>query len=100
MEKLNTRESKVDIEALVKRGDGQKKPMSDVLTDGEKVQMAVMLERLNNLQSQLDQIRRATGDLITSIVVARGLDPKLYGVNLAAGRILPVEGGMSNASKD
>lgn len=106
MAKLNTEKGKVGIEALARRKDGGKEQMSDVLTEGEKVQMAVMVERLNNLQAQLDQIRRATADLITSIVTARGLDPQKYGVNLAAGRILPVEGqqpvvsGVKNAKEN
>ena len=100
MDKLNAKESKVDIGALSRRGDGSKEQMTDVLTEGEKVQMAVMIERLNNLQAQLDQIRRATADLITSIVTVRGLDPQKYGVNLAAGRVLPTEEGVSNAKKD
>ena len=100
MEKLNAKEGKVDIEALARRGDGKKEPMSDVLTEGEKVQVAVMIERLNNLQVQLDQMKRATADLITSIVTLRVRDPKAYGVNLAAGKILPVEGGVSSAKKD
>ena len=89
MEKVNAGH-KVGIEELARRGDGKKEQMSDVLTEGEKVQVAVMMERLNLLQTQLDQIKRATADLITSIVTARGLDPQKYGVNLAAGRVLPV----------
>ena len=105
MGKINAH-SKLDIGTLNRRKDGNKEQMSDVLTEGEKVQMAVMMERLNTLQAQLDQIRRATADLITSIVVARGLDPQKYGVNLAAGRVLPVTpqpstvGGETNAKED
>ena len=91
MDKLNAKEGKVDIGALVRRGDGRGEQVSDVLTEGEKVQVAVMVERLNNLQAQLDQMKRATADLITSIVSARGLDPQKYGVNLAVGKVLPIE---------
>lgn len=89
MAKVNAHE-KIDIEALAKRNGG-KEQVSDVLTEGEKVQVAVMLEKLNTLQAQLNQIRSATSDLITCIVMARGYDPQKYGVNLAAGRILPVD---------
>ena len=83
--------NKVDIGALAQRGNGSKEGVSDVLTEGEKVQVAIMMERLNLLQAQLQQIRQATAELITTIVKARGLDPKYYGVNLAAGRILATE---------
>jgi len=82
---------KVDIGTLARRGNGAKEQMSDVLTEGEKVQVSIMMERLNLLQAQLEQVKMATAELITSIVTARGLDPHKYGVNLAAGRILPVE---------
>ena len=82
---------KVGIEQLARRDNGAKERVSDVLTEGEKVQVAVMMEKLNLLQTQLDQIKQATAALITSIVVVRGLDPQKYGVNLAAGRVLPVE---------
>lgn len=85
------RATKVDVGVLGRRKDGSKEAVSDVLTEGEKVQMAVMLERLNLLQAQLDQIRRATSDLINTIVTSRGLDTQKYGVNLAVGRILPID---------
>ena len=82
---------KVTIEELARRGNGSKGQVSDVLTEGEKVQMAVMLEKLNLLQAQLSQIQMGTSDLINTIVTSRGLDPQKYGVNLAAGRILPID---------
>ena len=82
---------KIGIEDLARRGNGNKESISDALTEGEKVQMAVMLERLHTIQAQLDQIRMGTSDLINSIVTSRGLDPQKYGVNLAAGRILPID---------
>jgi len=87
--KVNTMQ-KVDIETLARRKDGSKEQPSYVLTEGEKVQLSVLFERLNLLNAQLEQIRQGTSELITSIVKARGLDTKKYGVNLAAGRILPV----------
>ena len=88
--KVNAMTQKVDIGALARRKDGNKGQMTEVLTEGEKVQVAIMMERLNLLQTQLDQIKGATAELITSIVIARGLDPVKYGVNLAAGKVLPV----------
>lgn len=91
MGKANARNRLLKLEALAKRGGDGKEPVNDALTEGEKVQVGVMLERLNTLQAQLDQVRRATADLISSIVVARGLDPQKFGVNLAVGRILPVD---------
>jgi len=87
----SARAPKVDVGELARRGNGSKGQVSDVLTEGEKVQMAVMLEKLNLLQAQLDQIRMGTSDLINTIVTGHGLDPQKYGVNLAAGRILPIE---------
>lgn len=86
----NAKGSKLDIRALATRKNGDREQVSDTLTAGEKVQVAVMVEKLNGLQTQLAQIQGATSELITTIVVSRGLDPKKYGVNLAAGKILPV----------
>ena len=73
-----------------KQPDWATSPISDDLTEGEKVQVAVMLEKMNLLQGQLTQVQKAASDLISAIVKLRGLDPANYGINLAAGKILPV----------
>jgi len=90
-DKVNAKSAKVRVEELAQHGDGKKELLPDILTEGEKVQVAIMFERLNALQAQLGQVRNACSELITTIVVARGFDPKKYGVNLAAGRVLPVD---------
>lgn len=90
---LNAKESKVNIEELNRRKNGDKEQLSPILTDGEKVQMSVMLEKLNLLQAQLRQVQIATSELVTTIVKSRGLNPKEYGVNLAAGKVVPIETG-------
>ena len=90
--RLNAQQDKVKLEQLMaRRKDGSKEAISDTLTDGEKVQLSVMLEKVNVLQSQLNQVTGAFTELIASIVTLRGLDVREYGVNLAAGRILPID---------
>ena len=92
MEKINTHRQKVRLEDLANaRKDGSKEAMSDVLTEAEKVQVAVLIEKAQTLQAQFNQVNQGLSGLITSIVTARGLDPKEFGVNLAAGRILPID---------
>lgn len=61
------------------------------LTEPEKVQVALILREVATLQGNLNQTNAALGALIDSIVRSRGLDPKTFGVNLAAGKILPLE---------
>lgn len=61
------------------------------LTEGERVQMSVMLEKLESLHSQAELVKRAFSELITTIVSSRGLDPQQYGVNIGQGEILPLE---------
>jgi hypothetical protein len=90
MTKVNAKD-KTKLQDLAKLRDNGGGQADYPLTDGEKVQMAIMLEKVNGLQAQLNQASQATADLISSIVKARGLDPKKFGVNLAAGKILPTD---------
>ena len=69
----------------------EKQEAERVLTQGEKVQLAIMFEKLNMLETQVQQVRAGVGELITSMVTHRGLDPIAYGVNLAEGMIKPIE---------
>ena len=68
-----------------------KPKVSDDLTPSERVQLTLMLDRLNLLNNQLREVDLATRELVGSIVMARGRDPLKFGVNLAAGKILPVQ---------
>jgi agmatine/peptidylarginine deiminase len=61
---------------------------SCILTEAEKVQVSVMIEKVMALQNQLRDTQVALSSLIESIVWARNLDPAFFGVNLAAGKIL------------
>ena len=102
MAKVNATEGKVKIEGLAPlnraerrrtaradKGDGQHPDYP--LTEAEKIQVAVLIEKMNTLQAQIQQVQVGLSGLITSIVELRGLDPKKFGVNLAAGKILPVD---------
>lgn len=93
--KLNAKESKVSIDDLKKRKDGDKEQLPLTMSEGEKVQLAVLLEKISLTQEQLRQYQIAASELVATIVKSRGLDPKEYGVNLAAGQILPVASGAS-----
>ena len=76
--------------AVSRQGKAAEAEKRTLLTDGEKVQMAVMLEKLQIVETQAKQVRLGLSELITSIVRQRGLDPMKFGVNLGAGRILPI----------
>ena len=78
---------------MVKAGEifGGHPQVSDDLTPSERVQMTIMFDRLNLLNAQLREVDLATRELIRSIVTARGKNPEKFGVNLAAGKILPVQ---------
>ena len=101
MSKPNPGKAKVNaIGGAVKAKElfGGKPIIPDELTETEMTQVQVMLERLNALQAQLQETNQAlqkvdaaTRNLIGSIVQARGRDPMKFGVNLAAGRILPID---------
>ena len=90
MSKVNAK-NKVTAEDLAKRGNGGKEQVVLDLAEHEKVQVAILLEKVNILRAQLDQVSQALSELIRSIVGIRGLDTDKFGVNLAAGKILPVE---------
>ena len=109
MAKVNAEKGKVKIEDLVslpltraerrritraERKDGKHllaSPLTEVLSEAEKVQLVVLIEKVNTLQAQLQQVQLGLSGLIGSIVGQRGLDPKKFGVNLAAGKILPID---------
>ena len=61
------------------------------LTDAEKVTIAILIERVNLLQRQLQECQMALSANIGQAVTNRGLDTLKFGVNLAAGKILPIE---------
>jgi len=76
----------------------EKQEAERVLTEGEKTQLAVMFEKVNNLdntinqaQAAVKQVRQGLGEMITGMVAKRGLDVTKWGVNLAQGMILPLE---------
>uniref|UniRef100_A0A6M3KTZ9 Uncharacterized protein n=1 Tax=viral metagenome TaxID=1070528 RepID=A0A6M3KTZ9_9ZZZZ len=76
----------------------EKQEAERVLTEGEKTQLAVMFEKVNNLDNQIaqaqaavKQVRQGLGEMITGMVAKRGLDVTKWGVNLAQGMILPLE---------
>jgi len=95
--KVNAGQKVVRIGDLHKSNGG--KPSVE-LTEGEKVQVSVIFEKLSGLQSQLDLVKIGLSELITSIVTARGLDPAHYGVNLAAGKVLLVDPNLGSPVKE
>lgn len=62
-----------------------------LLTDAEKFNLELLFQKLQSLGEEQRKIQVALSGFISQVVQARGLDPLNYGVNLAAGRILPVE---------
>ena len=65
--------------------------MSLELTEIEKVQVEIIVKKLNELQAKTVLVQQILSGSIKKIVELRGLDTTRFGVNLAAGRILPVE---------
>ena len=82
--KANAIGQKLRMEALL----GQTKME---LTEVEKATLAIVIERVNQLQAELQKAQMALSGLITQAVQGRGLDTLKFGVNLAAGRVLPVD---------
>lgn len=69
-----------------------------VLTDGEKAILTVLLEKAQwvetedqKVQMERQKSRLALSGMVGQIVQARGLDVTKFGVNLAAGRIMPID---------
>lgn len=92
--KVNTIGQKVTVDEVFGRKDGDKEAAMDklaTLTEAEKIQVAVLIEKSGTLQAQFKSVSEALSSLINSIVVMRGFDPKKYGVNLAAGKVLLME---------
>ena len=76
---------------LVMGGNRNKEIGSTQLTETERVQVTVLIEKQNELQAQVELVGRAVSSLILTIVSSRGLDPKKYGVNVGQGKVLPLE---------
>ena len=87
-------------------GGGKPAPQME-LTEVEKFNFEVLLQRLALATDQLKQaeaevkrldagVRAVAGQLVFD----RGLDQTKFGVNLAAGRILPLEGPGADGSKE
>lgn len=93
MKRVNAIGEKLQIKDLADRGKDGDKGKADItlLTEAEKTQVAVLVERVSALQVQFNQVNSALSELIRSIVVMRGLDSAEFGVNLAAGRVLPID---------
>ena len=80
---------KLKIDALMRQQQELAQRM--MLTEAEKIQMTVLLQRAQELQAQFNQVNIGLSGLVAQIVTSRKLNPKIYGVNLAAGRILPLD---------
>ena len=84
--KVNVRD-KTTMQELM----GKSPPVNMELTDPEKITFGILLEKANNLQSDLQKVQGAIQAQVAVIVGARGLSTAKYGVNLAAGRILLID---------
>ena len=62
-----------------------------LLTDAEKAGLSILIEKTGQVELELQRARLALSGMIGQIVQARGLDVTKFGVNLAAGRILPID---------
>lgn len=94
MSKPNPGKAKVNaIGRAVKAKElyGGRPIIPDELTEVESLRLALAQEKLTNLQLQFQVEETTFRQLITSIVQARGKDPLKWGVNLVAGKILPIE---------
>jgi len=94
MSKANAMGNNLKLEEITKKEaqvEITKKEAAMELTDVEKATIPIVVERVNILQAELQKAQFALSGLITQAVQARRLDPNKFGVNLAAGRILPVE---------
>jgi len=72
--------------------ENQQRLMQDpkmALTEAEKVNAELLIQRMNELQENLRKTQVALAGFISQVVQARGLDPRQFGINLGAGRILP-----------
>ncbi len=71
-----------------------------LLTEAEKCNLDVLLVKQQELQQQLNKLAIALSGFIAQTVTSRGLNPKDWGVNLGAGRILPVNAQIPAMPKD
>lgn len=86
--KANAVNQKVNWDKLMNKGQ----PMPKMeLTEAEKINFTILLEKANQLQVDFQKVNIAIAGLVGQIVQSRGLDTTKFGVNLAAGRILPIE---------
>ena len=63
-----------------------------LLTDAEKAGLSILIEKQGQVEMELQKCRLALSGMITQVVQARGLDVRKFGINLGAGRILPIDG--------
>lgn len=61
------------------------------LSEAETINFKILVEKSQQLQAEFNQVQKAIAGLVGQIITSRGLNPKKFGVNLAAGRILPLE---------
>ena len=88
----NSKKKVSAIQGPVKLGDLTGKPATNMeLTEVEKTTFGIVLERLNQLQTDFQKVQVAVSGMVDQSVKMRGLDPKKFGVNLAAGKILPID---------
>ena len=78
-------------EKLVKMEELMGKEADMLLNDAEKINLSILLEKAQEIQAQFERVQTAIQGLVRQVVTLRGLDPAKYGMNLAAGRILPLE---------
>ncbi len=62
-----------------------------LLTDAEKAGLSILIEKQGQVEAELQKCRIALSGMIAQVVQARGLDVRKFGVNLGAGRILPID---------
>ena len=62
-----------------------------LLTDAEKAGLSILIEKQGQVEMELQKSRLALSGMIAQVVQARGLDVRKFGVNLGAGRILPID---------
>ena len=70
------------------------------LTEAEKFTFEILLQKLNEAQVEFQRMDAGVKAIVGQILQSRGLDQTKFGVNLAAGRILPLEGPGADGSKE
>lgn len=96
---VNAKKGFLGLGDIFKRKNGRKGDNLFNLTDAEKVQVGLMMREVASLQTRLAQTDAALGELVGSIVKQRGMDTALFGVNLEAGKILPLNQKVKTGGK-